>query len=65
MEPRVSIQVPDPSKIHLLVRLAAPARRKGRIEQAIIRRFLRQWHEKKTEDEAAEKHPPKPEGEGI
>lgn len=49
MEPRVSIQIPDPGRINLLVRLAMPARRKGRIEQAIMRRFLREWRKPDAE----------------
>jgi len=38
--PRVVIQLPDPGTVLLMVRVAVPARRKGRIEQAILRRFL-------------------------
>ena len=38
--PRVSIQIPEPDKIDLLLRIPTPAREKGRAEQAILRRFL-------------------------
>jgi small-conductance mechanosensitive channel len=38
--PRVTLQIPEPGRIHLLVRVPAPARRKGRLEQAILRRYL-------------------------
>jgi small-conductance mechanosensitive channel len=41
VEPRVTIQLPEPGRVTLLLRVAAPARRKGRIEQAILRRYLR------------------------
>lgn len=40
MEPRVSLQLPEPGIINLLVRIPVPARRKGRVEQAILRHFL-------------------------
>jgi small-conductance mechanosensitive channel len=40
VDPRVSIRLNDPTRIELLVRVPVPARRKGRIEQAILRRFL-------------------------
>lgn len=39
-DPRVSLQVPEPGRIDLLLRIPVPARRKGRVEQAILRRFL-------------------------
>lgn len=39
-DPRVSVQVPEPGRIDLLLRVPVPARRKGRVEQAILRRFL-------------------------
>jgi small-conductance mechanosensitive channel len=38
--PRVTLQIPEPGKINLLLRVPSPARRKGRLEQAILRRFL-------------------------
>ena len=38
--PRVTLHLPEPGRIDLLVRIPAPARKKGRIEQLIIRRFL-------------------------
>lgn len=40
VEPRVSITLPEPGRINLVVRIAIPTRLKSRIEQAIIRRFL-------------------------
>ena len=39
-DPRVSVRVPEPKRIDLLLRVPVPARRKGRVEQAILRRFL-------------------------
>ena len=44
LDPRVIVRVPDAGKILLIVRIPAPARRKGRIEQAIIRRFLDEFY---------------------
>jgi len=38
--PRVTIQIPEPGKVNLLLRIPTPARRIGRLEQAILRRFL-------------------------
>jgi small-conductance mechanosensitive channel len=40
VEPRVSIEFPDSETVNLLVRVPVPSRRKGRIEQAIIRLYL-------------------------
>jgi small-conductance mechanosensitive channel len=40
VEPRVTIQLPEPGRIDLLVRIPTPARRKGKIEQAILRRVF-------------------------
>lgn len=40
IEPRVSLRLDDPEKVVMLARITVPARRKGRIEQAILRRFL-------------------------
>jgi small-conductance mechanosensitive channel len=38
--PRVTLHIPEPGKINLLLRIPAPSRRKGRLEQAILRRYL-------------------------
>jgi small-conductance mechanosensitive channel len=40
VEPKVHILLPEPGNINLMLRVPIPARRKGRIEQAIIRRYL-------------------------
>ena len=40
VEPRVSVSIPKASELELIVRIAVPARRKGRIEQEILRRFV-------------------------
>lgn len=40
IEPRVIVQLPDPEKINLLLRVAMPARDKGRYEQEILRHYL-------------------------
>ena len=41
-EPRVLIQLDSPLSLTLICRLPTPARRKGRIEQAVLRRYLAQ-----------------------
>lgn len=41
--PRVTLQIPEPGRINLLLRIPTPARRKGRLEQAILRRFLSEY----------------------
>ena len=40
VEPRVSIHLPEPGLIDLLLRIPSPAHRTSRLEQAILRRFL-------------------------
>jgi len=40
VDPRVTVRLTDPTRIELLMRVPAPSRRKGRIEQAILRRYL-------------------------
>jgi len=39
-EPRVTIQLPEPDRIQLVLRFPAPDRGRSRVEQAILRRFL-------------------------
>jgi small-conductance mechanosensitive channel len=40
VDPRVTLQMPEAGRIHLLARMPTPARLKGRLEQAVLRRFL-------------------------
>jgi small-conductance mechanosensitive channel len=40
VQPRVSIQLPEPGRINLLLRIPAPSHRTSRVEQVILRRFL-------------------------
>ena len=40
VQPRISIQLPEPGRINLLLRIPSPAHRTSRLEQAILRRFL-------------------------
>ncbi|HEX2055625.1 MAG TPA: hypothetical protein VHF07_03970 [Nitrospiraceae bacterium] len=40
-EPRVTIQLNEPGRVHLVLRFPAPDRGRSRVEQAIIRRYLR------------------------
>jgi small-conductance mechanosensitive channel len=39
-EPRVTIQLPDAGRVHLVLRFPALDRGRSRVEQAILRRFL-------------------------
>jgi len=39
-EPRISLQFPEPGRIHLVLRFPAPDRGRSRVEQAILRRYL-------------------------
>lgn len=40
VEPRVTIDIPEPGKITLLLRVPGPGRRRGPLEQAILRKYL-------------------------
>ncbi|SDT88424.1 mechanosensitive ion channel family protein [Halopseudomonas salegens] len=40
VEPRITLLFPKPEEINLLVRFPVPARKKGRTEQAMLRRYL-------------------------
>jgi small-conductance mechanosensitive channel len=40
VEPRVNVTLPDAEKINLILRVPVPSRRRGRTEQAIVRRYL-------------------------
>ncbi len=51
VEPRITISITDPEVINLLIRVPVPSRRKGKVEQAIIRQFLKKnWKTHKEED---------------
>lgn len=39
-EPRITIQLPEPGKIQLVLRFPAPDRGRSRVEQALLRRYL-------------------------
>jgi len=39
-EPRITIQLPEPGRVQLVLRFPAPDRGRSRVEQAILRRFL-------------------------
>ena len=47
-EPRITIQLPESGKLHLVLRFPAPDRGRSRIEQAIIRRYLQQMTERES-----------------
>ncbi len=40
VEPRVTIQIPEPGRINLLLRIPCPTQFPSRLEQAILRKFL-------------------------
>jgi small-conductance mechanosensitive channel len=40
IDPRVTLHLPEPEKVNLILRFPTPARRKGRTEQEILRRYL-------------------------
>ncbi len=40
VEPRVILQLPEPGRINLVLRVPAPGMARSRVEQAILRRFL-------------------------
>lgn len=44
VEPRVTYQLPEPDRINLLLRIPCPTRIPSRLEQAILRQFLFQFH---------------------
>jgi small-conductance mechanosensitive channel len=48
VEPRVSVSIPKAGELELVVRIAVPARQKGRIEQEILRRFVASVTERKA-----------------
>jgi len=52
VEPRVTIQLPEPGRINLLLRVPSPGQRTSRVEQAILRRFLSTFRTGKTDKSA-------------
>ena len=49
VEPRVTIQIPEANRITLLLRVPSPTHRPSRAEQAILRRFLSEYHARHTQ----------------
>jgi small-conductance mechanosensitive channel len=43
VEPRVTIQLPEPGRIHLLLRVPCPTQYPSRIEQGILKKFLAEF----------------------
>ncbi len=60
LDPRVSIELSDPTKIGLLVRVPVPVRQKSKIEQAILRRFLEGTLPEISDRATIESPPPPP-----
>lgn len=46
VEPKISIQLPAPSIIHLYLKIPSPESLKGRLEQIVITRFLEEFYPK-------------------
>lgn len=44
VEPQVTVDVPEPGRINLIVRVPVPVRKTGTVEQAILRRYLSTQH---------------------
>ena len=40
IDPRIQVQIVEPDRYLLALRLPVPVRRRGRIEQEVIRRYL-------------------------
>ena len=53
VEPHVIVQVPTAGNVELVVRMATPARNKGKIEQAILRKLLVSIKQRAAEKAAA------------
>lgn len=53
VDPRVTIHLPEPGRINLLLRVPSPGQRTSRVEQAILRRFLSAFYTGKTSKGAA------------
>lgn len=56
VEPRISVLIPAADELELVVRIAVPARKKGRFEQAILRQYVAAAAERR----AAEDQSPEP-----
>ncbi|MFC1569648.1 mechanosensitive ion channel family protein [bacterium] len=51
VEPRIYIQVPEPDRINLVLRMPVPIQRRGRVEQEVIRKYLSRFrHSKEKTD---------------
>ena len=44
VEPRVTVQIPEPGRINLLLRVPCPTQYPSRLEQAILKKFLAEFH---------------------
>lgn len=45
VEPRVIVQIPEPGRLDLVLRLPTLARERGKMEQRVLRLFLDKWDE--------------------
>lgn len=56
VEPKVSIQIIEPEKASLVLRIPVPAKKRGRLEQEISKRYLMIVQEMHTAEGTAEPH---------
>ena len=52
VDPRVSVRIVKPEEMELVVRIAVPSRKKSRIEQAILRGYLKAAFERRMAEKA-------------
>jgi len=61
VQPRVNVQIPEPGRVNLLLRIPSPSHRISRLEQAILKRFLSSF---KPSGPARQEAPPAGDGNG-
>lgn len=60
VRPRVSVQIAEPGRVNLLVRVPSPVGRQGQTEQAIVRRFLQRFYARKEPEPEPQKSETQP-----
>lgn len=50
VEPRIYIQIPEPGRINLVLRMPVPIQRRGRVEQEVIRNYLSRFRPTKKDE---------------
>jgi len=54
IDPRIQVQIPEPGRVNLILRVPLPAKKRGLFEQKILQRYLQLLEEKKKTEEAAQ-----------